>query len=144
MGSRWDEVKRELGINLRAGFQARRDPGGANYSNIRDRAAEIRDEKNARAARLRLEQQTAYWEQKLGGGKRGTIKSVFKPDLGYTDIYYNGVGKPDGPGHGHIRVFEDGTETIVREPYDPTGGHPAKREATLMDDWLNDRREPGN
>ena len=58
--------------------------------------------------------------------------------VGYTDTYFGGAGVADGPGHGHIRVDEDGGEQVIRESY--AFGEPgARREATL-DDHTPDRR----
>jgi len=64
---------------------------------------------------------------------------VFDPDSGWTNIYFGGVGKPDGDGHGHIRVLTDGTQTIVREPY-IKGTPSGRRDATLLDDGTPDKR----
>ena len=40
---------------------------------------------------------------------------------GNTNIYFGGVGKPDGPGHGHYVVDQHGTVTYRRDPFDPHG-----------------------
>lgn len=42
------------------------------------------------------------------------------PD-GITNIYFGGVGKPDGPGHGHYVMDQHGTVTYRRDPFDPHG-----------------------
>lgn len=75
--------------------------------------------------------------QQFGSDRSRELKHV--PQDGYTDLYYAGVGKPDGPGHGHIRVWDDGREQIVREPYavDTAG---ARKDATLLDDVTPDKR----
>lgn len=45
-------------------------------------------------------------------------------------VYFGGLGKPDGRGHGHGYVDEDGNFTVFRDPYDPAGGKAARDAAT--------------
>ena len=56
------------------------------------------------------------------------------PD-GITNIYFGGVGKPDGPGHGHYVMDQKGNVTYRREPFDPHGAQnfeeTRREEATL-------------
>ncbi|MEV8372861.1 hypothetical protein AB0P21_08985 [Kribbella sp. NPDC056861] len=101
----------------------------------------------AKADRLAREQhlnahqrnQVEQWQMRFRDGRSNDMKVVFKPDQSYTDVYFGGVGAPDGSGHGHIRIWVDGTEQIVREPFRP--GQPnAKRDATLLDDNTPDKR----
>ena len=40
---------------------------------------------------------------------------------GNTNIYFGGVGKPDGPGHGHYVMDPGGIVTYRRDPFDPHG-----------------------
>lgn len=40
---------------------------------------------------------------------------------GNTNIYFGGVGEPNGPGHGHYVMDRSGTVTYKREPFDPHG-----------------------
>ena len=40
---------------------------------------------------------------------------------GNTNIYFGGVGKPNGPGHGHYVMDRSGTVTYRRDPFDPHG-----------------------
>lgn len=40
------------------------------------------------------------------------------PD-GITNIYFGGIGKPDGPGHGHYVMDQNGNVTYRRDPFDP-------------------------
>ena len=40
---------------------------------------------------------------------------------GNTNIYFGGVGKPDGPGHGHYVMDPGGNVTYKRDPFDPHG-----------------------
>lgn len=40
---------------------------------------------------------------------------------GTTHIYFGGVGKPAGPGHGHYVMDKRGTLTYQREPFTPHG-----------------------
>ena len=50
---------------------------------------------------------------------------------GNTNIYFGGVGKPNGPGHGHYTVNRNGKVTYKRDPFDPHGAH----------NFTEDRRE---
>lgn len=43
-----------------------------------------------------------------------------QPD-GTINIYFGGVGRPDGPGHGHYSVDEYGKVTYLRQPFRPHG-----------------------
>ena len=40
---------------------------------------------------------------------------------GNTNIYFGGVGKPNGPGHGHYGMDRNGNVTYKRDPFDPHG-----------------------
>lgn len=40
---------------------------------------------------------------------------------GNINIYFGGVGTPDGPGHGHYVVSRNGEVTYSRNPFDPHG-----------------------
>lgn len=42
---------------------------------------------------------------------------------GNTNIYFGGVGEPNGPGHGHYVLDRNGKVTYKRDPYDPHGSH---------------------
>lgn len=44
-----------------------------------------------------------------------------KDSDGNTNIYFGGIGKPDGPGHGHYVMDQYGTVTYMRNPSDPHG-----------------------
>lgn len=83
--------------------------------------------------------QVNQWERRFGDGRGGSVKVRFNYNEGYTDIYYGGRGRPDGEGHGHIRVLEDGTEKIVREP-SVDDERQNRRDATLLDSITPDRR----
>lgn len=43
-----------------------------------------------------------------------------EPD-GTTNVYFGGVGKPNGPGHGHRSIDPSGKVTYSRGPFDPHG-----------------------
>jgi hypothetical protein len=70
------------------------------------------------------------------------IKAVQGP--GYTDNYFGGQGSPDGPGHGHVRVDEQGSTLINRGSYTP--GEPNGRINALEQDsryapgWYNNQQ----
>ncbi len=42
---------------------------------------------------------------------------------GNTNIYFGGLGSPDGPGHGHYVMNRSGDVTYMREPFDAHGSH---------------------
>ena len=42
---------------------------------------------------------------------------------GVANIYFGGVGAPDGPGHGHYAIDRSGKVTYKRDPFDPHGSH---------------------
>lgn len=42
------------------------------------------------------------------------VKVVFRED-GNTDTYFGGVGKADGPGHGHVATSPNGQTIYARE-----------------------------
>ena len=56
------------------------------------------------------------------------------PD-GITNIYFGGIGKPNGTGHGHYAMDRNGTVTYRRDPFDPHGAQNfeenRREEATL-------------
>jgi hypothetical protein cdiviTM7_02549 len=60
---------------------------------------------------------------------------ISKDSDGNTNIYFGGVGKPDGPGHGHYVMDQHGTVTYRRDPFDPHGAQNfeenRREEATL-------------
>jgi len=60
------------------------------------------------------------------------VKAVYNPLTGYTNNYFGGVGAPDGPGHGHVGVNEQGMLDIMIHPYVP-GAPNGKLEATQFD-----------
>lgn len=47
---------------------------------------------------------------------------VSQDPMGNTNIYFGGVGKPNGPGHGHYVLDRLGKVTYQRDPFDPHGG----------------------
>ena len=40
---------------------------------------------------------------------------------GNTNVYFGGLGKPNGPGHGHYVMDHSGKVTYKRDPFDPHG-----------------------
>lgn len=50
-----------------------------------------------------------------------------------TNIYFGGIGKPNGPGHGHYVLTRDGKVTYRRDPYDPHGKQNFERNKGLED-----------
>ena len=46
---------------------------------------------------------------------------------GNTNIYFGGVGKPNGPGHGRYVMDRNGNVTYKRDPFDPHGAQNVMR-----------------
>lgn len=44
-----------------------------------------------------------------------------KDSNGNINIYFGGVGEPNGPGHGHYVLDSHGKVTYKRDPFDPHG-----------------------
>ena len=51
---------------------------------------------------------------------------------GNTNIYFGGVGKPNGPGHGHYGMDRNGNVTYKRDPFDPHGAQNFERADLYM------------
>ena len=51
---------------------------------------------------------------------------------GNTNIYFGGVGKPNGPGHGHYVMDRNGNVTYKRDPFDPHGAQNFERADLYM------------
>lgn len=47
---------------------------------------------------------------------------VSKDSNGNTNIYFGGMGEPNGPGHGHYVLDRTGNITYKRDPYEDHGG----------------------
>lgn len=37
-----------------------------------------------------------------------------------AEVYFGGIGKPGGPGHGHGKIDSKGNFVVFRDPYVPT------------------------
>ena len=76
---------------------------------------------------------------------------VSKDPAGNTNIYFGGVGKPNGPGHGHYVLDRSGNVTYKRDPFDPHGAQNFVRDKALenrlagiaMDVFHRDRSSTG-
>jgi hypothetical protein len=57
-----------------------------------------------------------------------------KDASGNTNIYFGGIGEPNGPGHGHYVVDRSGMVTYKRDPFDPHGAEnfEDEKEAALL------------
>ena len=51
---------------------------------------------------------------------------------GNTNIYFGGVGAPDGPGHGHYVLDGNGNVTYKRDPFDPHGSQNFQRNKEVV------------
>lgn len=86
----------------------------------------------AKAFKSRLEKVKAESQKRRNGKKDVAAKAgvpyQYRDDVwvstdrdGNTNIYFGGVGKPNGPGHGHYVMDRSGSVTYKRDPYDPHG-----------------------
>ena len=50
---------------------------------------------------------------------------------GIIQIYFGGIGKPDGPGHGHYTMDSNGKVTHDRNPFEPHGPQNFRRDPQL-------------
>ncbi len=76
---------------------------------------------------------------------------ISKDTDGNTNIYFGGVGKANGPGHGHYVLDRYGKVTYKRDPFDPHGGHNFERDpeverklaAVALEAFRRDRSSTG-
>lgn len=84
------------------------------------------------AFRARLEVVRAKRERRRQDNRtvaeRAGVPSMYLDDVwvsyepgGTANIYFGGVGKPNGPGHGHYVMTASGEVTYRRDPFDPHG-----------------------
>lgn len=129
--------------NLRGAMRARARGDGTGPTAIREAADEIRREKEEKSRKATQRFQAQQWERKFRDGRSDDLKINYHYDKGYTDIFFGGVGEPDGDGHGHIRIWVSGHEEVVREPY--IKGQPnARKDATIRDNKTPDKRIYGD
>lgn len=57
---------------------------------------------------------------------------VSKQPDGTINIYFGGIGKPNGPGHGHYVMDRSGKVTYKRDPFDPHGAQNFERADLYM------------
>lgn len=96
-------------------FKMRRAEFTAAQAAFKTRLAYVREQR----ARDR-----GLWAEKAGVPfqYRNNVHVSVKPD-GTVNVYFGGVGTPDGPGHGHYVLSPSGTVTYRRDPFDPHGAH---------------------
>jgi hypothetical protein len=63
-------------------------------------------------------------------GQTGSHKYGGKVEERGAHIYFGGLHKPDGRGHGHGFLDADGNFTVFRDPWDPATGRAGRRAAT--------------
>jgi len=117
---------------------------GNNHSRVKE---EFRDAKEAHARtsqefKSRLEQLKAdnqhKREDKKDIARRAGVPNQYLDDVwvskksnGIIQIYFGGIGKPDGPGHGHYTIAPNGEVTHAREPFEPHGAQNFKHDSLL-------------
>ena len=62
---------------------------------------------------------------------------------GNTNIYFGGIGKPDGPGHGHYVMDPGGNVTYRRDPFDPHGAQNFEKSDLYMRSARRDHEPVG-
>ena len=68
---------------------------------------------------------------------------ISKESDGNTNIYFGGVGKPDGPGHGHYVMDRNGNVTYRRDPFDPHGAENFEKSDLYMRSARRDHEPVG-
>lgn len=58
---------------------------------------------------------------------------------GNTNIYFGGVGEPNGPGHGHYAMDRSGKVTYRRDPFDPHGSQNFEDAGTFSSTSFHDQ-----
>ena len=110
------------------------DQAKAEHERVKDEFQRAKREFDAacKAFKARLEKVRAERnrrrEDKRAIAERAGVPSQYLDDLwvsrdsnGNTNIYFGGVGKPNGPGHGHYVIDRNGRVTYRRNPNDPHG-----------------------
>jgi hypothetical protein len=62
-----------------------------------------------------------------------------EPD-GTINIYFGGLGTPDGPGHGHYALASSGNVTYKRDPFDPHGAQNFEKAAEAATLYIRSAR----
>jgi len=90
----------------------------------------------------RLEKVRAQKEERRANNreiaKKAGVPSQYIDDVwvkqdsdGNYNIYFGGIGQPDGEGHGHYVLSPSGKVTYARDPHEAHGSHNFKRDAAL-------------
>lgn len=91
-----------------------------------------------RLATVKAEQKRKR-SDKRSTAERAGVPSIYLDDVwvsresnGTVSIYFGGVGRSNGPGHGHYVMDRDGNVTYRRDPFDP---HGAQNFTDKSDGW---------
>lgn len=109
------------------------------------RHAKVEFDACAKAFRSRLERVKAEGQRRREDKKAIAAKAgvpyqycdnvyVSTDSNGNTNIYFGGVGGPNGPGHGHYVMDRNDKVTYKRDPYDP---HGAQNFTSAQDDYYD-------
>lgn len=120
--------------------------------------AKVEFDTAAKAFKSRLEKVKSENQQKRSDKKTIATKAgvpsqyldsiwISKDTSGGANIYFGGVGRPDGPGHGHYALNRSGKVTYKRDPFNPHGSHnytdqDDSRGGTLYDRRARSHKEP--
>lgn len=120
------------------------DQAKAEHERVKDEFQRAKREFDAarKAFKARLEKVRAERnrrrEDKRAIAERAGVPSQYLDDLwvsrdsnGNTNIYFGGVGKSNGPGHGHYVIDRNGRVTYRRNPNDPHGSQNFQHDPAL-------------
>ena len=111
-------------LEAKAEHERRKQAWQAAAENFRQaRSAFMKRLREVRGARIRRN------EEKRSLAERAGVPSMYLDDLwvswdGNTvNIYFGGIGAPNGEGHGHYAMHISGKVTYRRDPFTPHGSH---------------------
>jgi hypothetical protein len=126
-------------------WRSQRDRANQQYQQVRKEFFAARDEHKAakdafeaRLAAVRAERDRRRSDRRSVAERAGVPLQyrdnvwVSRDTDGNYNIYFGGVGKPDGDGHGHYVMDRNGNVTYQREPFDPHGAHNFTNEELLI------------
>lgn len=116
-------------VAARADFdvaKAAHERAGAEFKSAREAHERAKQEFQNRLETVRAQRQSDNRSiaERAGVpfGYRDDVRVSTQAD-GSVNIYFGGVGAPDGPGHGHYAMDRTGHVTYRRDPFDPHGAH---------------------
>lgn len=104
-------------------------------------AAAYRTRRNMLVAISRRKKEEKQAIARLAGIPQIYINNVWivREASGATNLYFGGIGKPNGPGHGHYVMTSNGDVTYRRNPFNPHGYY----NFTTEEDYIARKRDKG-